>query len=557
MTTLGSAAVGDLLDALLEFAHARRSGVLTIRDGTPLASLTFSAGRIVRVRRMPATDTLGGLLVRAGVLQTSELHGPVGESLEQLIGRVGQRRGILHLLVRADDAIAEEMEEATLAVLAHGRGACSFRPDAELVPPRGKIDDDALTLPSGIDVDELLNEARARGIRCPLDGGVVDESAPRPPPSIIVVDDDPAFLGALAGVLGRAGVSSTLLASTRQAVEKVAALGPDDLVLADLFMPRSSGRGFLGGLEIARAAHARGVADRVYVSLEAPHGDAEAELARVGVAGALRRPRGDDPAQIVAFLRPLLLRVAVHGDDGHGAFDLVRALQAELGDTDWRTTSGRDEGVDDIDHLATLKALLGELNAPTFDEEIPLLVLRFSSAFFARGALFRVDEAHEEFVGLGGFGLAGDDPGRLVRSIRIPLDAPCVLADAIHARTGVRSMWSRRVADEILGEKFGAHAGDELYVAPLFSPRGIEGVLLADNAGMNRRFPNLALVEIFLQQAAAAMERASLARQVAALSQPPTSIATAPVTMRSTVPRTSTPTASSLPTTLEPSPPLE
>jgi CheY-like chemotaxis protein len=541
---------GDLLDALLEFAHARRSGVLTIRDGAPLASLTLSAGRIVRVRRMPATDTLGALLVRAGVLQTSELHGPVGESLEQLIGRVGQRRGVLHLLVRADDAIAEEMEEATLAVLAHGRGALSFRPDAELVPPRGKIDDDALTLPSGIDVEELLSEARARGLRFPIDGGVVDESAPRPPPSIVVVNDDPAFLGALAGVLGRAGVSSTLLASTRQAIEKLATLGPEDLLLADLFMPRSSGRGFLGGLELARAAHARGFADRVYVSLDGPHVDAESEFAKLGVAGVLRRPRGEDPAQIIAFLRPLLVRVAVHGDDGHGAYDLVRALQAELGDSDWQNPGRRDNDIDETDHLATLKALLGELNAPTFDEEIPLLLLRFASAFFARGALFRVDEAHEEFVGLGGFGLAGDDPGRLVRSIRIPLEAPCVLADAINARAGVRSTWSRRVADEILGEKFGAHAGDELYVAPLFSPRGVEGVLLADNAGMNRRFPNLSLVEIFVQQAGAAMERAALARQVAALTQPPTAAT-------SVVPRTSTPTASSLPTTLEPSPPLE
>jgi CheY-like chemotaxis protein len=559
---------GDLLDHLLEFAHARRSGVLTIRDGTQLATLTLSAGRLVRVRRIPATDTVGALLVRAGVLETSELHGPVGESLEQLIGRVGQRRGVLHLLVRADDAIAEEMEESTLAVLAHGRGACSFRPDAELVPPRGKVDDDALTLPSGIDVEEILQEARGRGVRFPLAGGVVDESAPRVPPSVIVVDDDQAFLGAVAGVLGRTGVSSTLLSSTKQALEKLPALGAEDVVLADLFMPRASGRGFLGGLELARAAHEQGVAGRVFVSLESPHADAEAQLAHLGAAGMLRRPRGDDPAQMLTFLRPILARVAVGSEDNHGAFDLVRALQAELGDHDWQAAPVRSADSDEAHQLATLKALLGELNAPTFDEEIPLLLLRFASSFFARGALFRVDDGHEEFVGLGGFGFVGDDPGRLVRSIRIPLEAPCLLADAVHARAGLHATWSRRVADEILAERLGAHAGDGVYVAPLLSPRGVEGVLLADNGGSDRRFPDLAVVEIFLQQASAAMERAALARQVAALSQPPrptttpasglpASAGAAPSPARAVVPRTATPTASTLPTTLEPFPPLE
>jgi CheY-like chemotaxis protein len=516
----------DLVDVLETFARDRRSGILSIRDGAPVATFTLSSGRLVRLRRFPAMDSIGALLVRTGVLQTSDLHGPVGETIEQLVVRVGKRRGVDHLLVLADDAIADEMHEATLAVLARGRGLVSFRAEAETMPDRGTVADDALTLPSGIDIEELILEARARGLRFPLDDGRLDESGPRAP-SVLVVDDDPAFIGVVAAALGRAQISSTLLHSTKQALSALPALGPADVVICDLAMPRSTGRGFLGGLELLRVARAQGAADRIFVSLEAPHVDAEGEIRRLGAAGVLRRPRSDDPEQVATFLRPVLARIAPPDEDGDAGFDLAGALRAELGDDDWQGPVVPDDGGDDTEQLGTLKTLLGELNTPAFEQEIPLLILRFASSFFARGALFRVDEAHEEFVGLGGFGVGGEDPGRLVRGIRIPREAPCVLADAVARRTSERAAWTDRVADEILGEKLGARPGDELFIAPLFSPRGLEGVLLADNAGTDRRFPNLALVEIFLQQAAAAMERAALARAVAAL-QPSPATAAAP-----------------------------
>jgi GAF domain-containing protein len=57
-----------------------------------------------------------------------------------------------------------------------------------------------------------------------------------------------------------------------------------------------------------------------------------------------------------------------------------------------------------------------------------------------------------------------------------------------------------------------------VYTAPLISPRGIEAVLYADNATDQRVFPDVHLLEIFLQQSAAALERANLARELKRLS---------------------------------------
>ena len=594
----------DLLDVLRTWGHERRSGTLLLRDVGPLAALEIAEGRLVQVRRARAGETLGALLVRAGVLESGEAHGaaagPAGEALEQLIARVERTRGVEHLLVRVDDVIAEAMVELALLVIAHGRGSASARvptpptvddrvpppatglgprtmsaagprpwtglgprttsgargpepasafaatetsgppyaPASAMLPgamPSGAtaagaaplqpaprrfhrtVGDDALTLPSGIDLEDVIAEARARGFTFLLDR--FDDHADRQPPTLIIVDDDPAFLAAAAGALGRAGVSTALVTSARQGAEQLADLGDDDVILVDLFMPRANGRGFLGGLELARAAAARGVGDRLYVALESAHEDAERELRAMGAAGCLRRPAADDPAALAAFLAPLVSRLHANDVGVQVPVDLVDELRGELrgvlDDSEWTPPRGVPEGaVDELTSLSRLKTLLAELNSPDFDEEIPLLVLRFISAFFPRATLFRVDDQRDEFVGLGGFGVEAPDPGRLIRSVRIPRSAPSVLADAVLERSGLRHAFSDSAADRVLAEGLGIERSAQLYVAPLFSPRGIEAVILADDAGAQRPFPNLALLEIFLQQAAAAMDRAVLARQV-------------------------------------------
>ena len=201
-------------------------------------------------------------------------------------------------------------------------------------------------------------------------------------------------------------------------------------------------------------------------------------------------------------------------------YDLARELARELGDAaeDWHAEARPpDEGAR---NLETLKALLGELNDPAFEEEIPLLILRFASAFFVRGALFSVDHDAQELVGLGGFGVGGDDPGRLVRSIRIPISADTVFVRAIHERSGVRQTFWDSEWNTKLSQALGGPRPREVYCATLISPRGVEALIYADNAAEPRPFPDIALLEIFLQQSAAAIERSTLARQVKRLLSP-------------------------------------
>ena len=143
-----------------------------------------------------------------------------------------------------------------------------------------------------------------------------------------------------------------------------------------------------------------------------------------------------------------------------------------------------------------------------------MIVLRFVSAFFLRGALFLVDEKKGDISGSGGFGLGVADPGRLVHSIHLPLQADTVFSRCLKERAGVRQLFYDSEWNLRLVQALGGPRPRDVYTAPLISPRGIEGVLYADNATDPRPFPDIHLMEIFLQQAAAALERATLSRQL-------------------------------------------
>jgi CheY-like chemotaxis protein len=515
----------DLDEVLRVIALSRRSGLLDVDGGDGdntdgRAELHFVTGRLVRARLHDTVETVGSMLVRAGVLDERERDAAIeAETLEDLVARIERGRGARQLLVRVDDAISQGLEDAVSRVLAWRQGSFTFRVTHETSAPLRYPGDTAFTLPAGVDAEELSREAKRRRAERnsdPLASFGVKKSRPKTMvpgrPEVLVVDDDPIFLAAVERVLGEAGVSMVTMPSAQRAIDRVTSAVDDGVqaIVVDLVMPRSNGRGILGGLELLRAAHAHGAGSRVFLALEEAHDDAERLATSLG-AGVLRKPTARD--ELAGFLNPVLLRLdrpplAVAG------FDLARELSRELPDSDdWRA-EWHDNHDDNFKSLETLKALLVELNNPSFDEEIPLLLLRFASAFFVRGALFSVDHARRELVGLGGFGVGGSDPGRLVRSIRIPLSADTVFARAIAERCGLRqafwdSEWNTRLASLLGGPR-----PREVYTAPLTSPRGLEGVLYADNGTDPRPFPDIALLEIFLQQAAAALERAMLSREL-------------------------------------------
>jgi CheY-like chemotaxis protein len=532
----------DLDEVLRVLALSRRSGLLDVLGPEARAELHFVGGRLVRSRLHDSTETVGAMLTRHNIMRADDIaDGDAGaETLEALVARVERNGTHRQLLVRVDDVIAEHLEETAHRILQWRSGSFSFRVTSDVSAPLRYAGDTALTLPSGIDADELAREARRRRVERQGDP-LVGFGAPRARSrslvpgrvEVLVVDDDPIFLASVEQALTNAGVPLIALPSAQRAMDRIDSVVDDDInaVVVDLIMPRSTGRGILGGLEFLREAHLRGCADRVFLALDAPHDDAEALAIKLGAQVVFKPKERDD---LPLFLNPILTRLQ-RAPLATPGFDLARELSRELPDADelrdqWQTSAHAHQGDDAVKSLETLKALLGELNDPSFEEEIPLLLLRFASAFFVRGALFSIDRTRNELVGLGGFGVGSADPGRLVRNIRVPLNADTVFARAVAERCGVRqpfwdSEWNTRFVALLGGPR-----PREVYTAPLMSPRGLEGVLYADNRTDPRPFPDIALLEIFLQQASAALERATLVRELEVLrtSQPPTAASSVP-----------------------------
>lgn len=531
----------DLDEIVRVVAMSRRSGMLAVEGPEGKAELGFVGGRLVRARIQELTDTLADVLVRGGILQPEDLLAPPGvsegaETLDEIVLRISTARGDRSLLVRVDDVIADHMTETAMRVMLYRTGSFQFRVGPDDAAPLRYPRDTAFTLPAGRDADELARDVRRRRAERKADplsaiSGSTGSGLPRRAQNgehieLFLVDDDPAFLQTAERTATDAGVHVAALPGARGAIDRFFALGAGEspaYMIVDLVMPRSSGKGILGGLEVLKRAADLDLASRCFLALEGPHPDAEAMMRDLGGAGVVRKPAtgtagkaaatSDEPV-FAAYLNPVLERLR-RAPLAAATFDLAAELRSELGEPsgEWRTDGGRilDENVR---NLETLKALLGELNEPSFDEEIPLLVLRFASAFFVRGALFLVDKKTGELSGLGGFGLGVADPGRLVHSIRIPVAADTVFTRALQEKAGVRqpffdSEWNLRLTAALGGPR-----PRDVYTAALMSPRGVEAVIYADNATDPRPFPDIHLLEIFLQQSAAAIERATIKNQL-------------------------------------------
>jgi CheY-like chemotaxis protein len=505
----------DPSDVLLALGRAARTGVLSLNSPSGRGEIHLLDGRITRVRRFEHNETLGAYLVRMGVVPPALLRiERPGETLDE-----GMMRTQVMDVEAVEGMVLEQVLATAARVLAWRKGTFVFALTQPQWPLPRFAHDVAITLRAPMDSEGLVQQTQLRRDRLVRDAMAARDMPPSLRPrttqnDLLVVDDDPMFLTACANLLREGGVAFTALSSARSAIDRLPELvgHQDRIMLVDLMMPRASGRGLLGGLEILRRASALGVAGQLVLMMDGNHDDASAIAQALGVRSFARRPRRDKD-ELAMLLNPLIERVGGK-PIAITTFDLGRTL-AEDDSLEWKAGEQKQD-----DPMDTLRTLLTELHQPTFDEGIPLLILRFASHFFLRAALFRLDPHAQEFVGMGGFGVATDDPGRKVRAIRIPLRADTYFSRAVEEGHGIRLPHAHNEWNARLHAALGGTPPVDVFAAPLFSQRGLEGVLYADMQGQERSFPDVALLEIFLQQAAAALERLELVRTIARLAGP-------------------------------------
>jgi len=160
--------------------------------------------------------------------------------------------------------------------------------------------------------------------------------------------------------------------------------------------------------------------------------------------------------------------------------------------------------------LATLKSLMAELRSPTFTGELTSRLLNFAVTLVRRAVFFSL--GRDGIRGMGQVGVevdgrSGDDS---VRSIRIPLDEPSVLADVVERRETYHGQMGYGHWDDQLIQHLGGEAPFEVVVVPMLVNNQVVGLLYGDNPVADGPIGSVDGLELLMLEAGLAMEKTAL-----------------------------------------------
>lgn len=162
--------------------------------------------------------------------------------------------------------------------------------------------------------------------------------------------------------------------------------------------------------------------------------------------------------------------------------------------------------------ISQLRALSVELRFPSSASEITLLILRFASDIFQRGVLFMVDE--EEILGLGQFGLEIEAADEKIRKVRLNIKESIFLKGIINQATVYKGQLPRDgITEQFIG-LIGGGWPKEVAFFPIIAEQKVVAMLYCDNAPHGEPFAHTEGLEIFINQAGLALEKALLERRL-------------------------------------------
>jgi CheY-like chemotaxis protein len=154
------------------------------------------------------------------------------------------------------------------------------------------------TADAPLTVESIRSPRRPRGVfRASIEGVLSDAR-------ILVADDDPLLLDAVADALSGLGARVTRAATGAELIDELAAAGPFDLVVTDVAMP------WMNGLSAMRAARTAGLGTAVIVMTARQDEQIPAQVRALGRnAVLLRKPFGLDElekiaSKLIARLKP-------------------------------------------------------------------------------------------------------------------------------------------------------------------------------------------------------------------------------------------------------------
>jgi hypothetical protein len=167
--------------------------------------------------------------------------------------------------------------------------------------------------------------------------------------------------------------------------------------------------------------------------------------------------------------------------------------------------------------ITALKSMFDELRFPTATAEVTLLILRYASEVVNRAVLFMVKK--DEVRGLGQFGieLTGRSADQVVRNIRVPLNQPSLFLSVIESRRSYLGPLESNPSHTYLVNELGGTMPDVVIAIPLVVDGKVALVVYGDNLPERRPIRGMDTLEIFMNQAGMALEKALLEKRIAEL----------------------------------------
>ncbi len=167
--------------------------------------------------------------------------------------------------------------------------------------------------------------------------------------------------------------------------------------------------------------------------------------------------------------------------------------------------------------LSTLKSMFDELRFPTATAEVTLLILRYASEVVNRAVLFMVKK--DEVRGLGQFGIELKDQSadQVVRNIKIPMNQPSLFFKVIESRRSYLGPIEQNESNKYLLNELGGMMPEAVIAIPLVVDGKVALVVYGDNLPDRKAIKGMDTLEIFMNQAGMALEKALLEKRLAEL----------------------------------------
>ena len=130
-------------------------------------------------------------------------------------------------------------------------------------------------------------------------------------------------------------------------------------------------------------------------------------------------------------------------------------------------------------HANTLISLIEEISIPVVSTEVLLMILRFAGEVLNRAVLFIIREDHADGFGQAGLSISVAD--QRIKGLRVPLDKPSVISDAVHKRMTYKGPLSDTDWNNYLVTHIGEGMPADVFIAPVVEDDKVIAVVYGDN----------------------------------------------------------------------------